>query len=119
MERGIHNRFLAIKHMVSAFIVVCRSAVVCVVAGVPDVGKLGHGRRLSLVQLVKESGVDHSAIPSGSAGIDANRSADLFFVGSHDVDQIPQSLGGVVALADVDVNAASPAGAGLCASLAE
>lgn len=114
-----HNFFLRIKHMVSAFIVMCRSAVVCVVAGVPDVGKLSHGRRLSLVQLVKEAGVDHSAILSGSACIDANRSADLFFVGSHDVDQIPQGLGGVVALADVDVNAASPTGAGLCASLAE
>ena len=114
-----HNFFLRIKHMVSAGIVVLASVVVRIVALIPDVGKLDHGGGLSAVQLFEEAVVDHLAVVTGASFVDANRSADLLLVGSHDVDQIPQGLGGVVALADVDVNAASPAGAGLCASLAE
>lgn len=112
-RRYLGEGCVEVEHMVPAIVVVLCSAVVRSVALVPGVFQLAHGCRLLFVELLKESLVDHLAVMSGAAGVDANGSADLFFVACHDVDQIPQGLCGVVSLADVNVDSASSGGAAL------
>ena len=122
MEKPEFNRALGegrveVEHVVPAGIVVLVSAVVRAVALVPDVPELVHGGGLLAVDSLQESGVYRAAVVAGAAGVDADGSADLLFVACHDVDQIPQGLCGVVALADVDVDSASSGGAALRSSL--
>ena len=80
------------------------SAVVGSVAFVPDICKLAHGGRFLSVQPFQEAVVDHLAVVSSASCIDADGSANLPLMRCHDVDQIPQGLCGVVALADVNMD---------------
>ncbi len=98
--------------MVPAVVVVLGASVVCAVAFVPAVCKLRHGLRLLPVEAVKEPVVDHLAVVSGPVGVDADRPSDLRLMCGHDVDQVAEAFGVVVASvqpfeSDVDVDPAA------------
>lgn len=60
---------MVVQHMVAAIVVVMASAVVGVLAAVPDVRKLRHRGGFSPVDLLQKSWIDRSAIASHPAPV--------------------------------------------------
>ena len=80
---------------------------------VPNPRKFVHRRGLAPVQLGEEALLDGAAPALAAVGGDAQGRGQQVFLGVDDVHQPPQALRGVLAEADVDVDAAGTVG--LCA----
>lgn len=80
---------------------------------VPNPRKFVHGRGLAPVQFGEETLLDGAAPALSAFGRDAQGHGQQVFLGVDDVHQPPQALRGVLAEADVDVDAAGTVG--LCA----
>ena len=80
---------------------------------VPNPRKFVHGRGLAPVQFGEETLLDGAAPALSAFGRDAQSHGQQVFLGVDDVHQPPQALRGVLAEADVDVDAAGTVG--LCA----
>jgi len=117
LDRALGEGGVEVKHMVAAVVVVLASAVGGSVAGVPHIGKVGHGAGLFAVDLGKEVGVDRAAVAADSAGINVEGGGQKAFVAGHDVDQVAEGLRGVAFGTDVDVYSAASGGIALGSGL--
>ena len=79
-------------------------------AGVPEPGEGFHRRGLAPIQLGKKPRLNRAAPAPASVGRDAQGHGQQIFLGVYDVHQPPQALRGVLAEADVDVDAARTVG---------
>ena len=106
--------------MVAALVVVGAAALVApAVAGVPNLGKVGHCGGLLPVQLVQKGGVHRFAVVAHPAPVEVEGVRQEAFMAGHDVGQVPQALRGVALGSDVDVDSAAPGGVALGPGLAQ
>ena len=105
--------------MVAAVVVVLASAVVGVLAAVPNISQGCHGGGFSVVQPFQESGVDRAAVASDAASVEVQCACQEVFVACHDVCEISQCLGRVPLGTDVDVNTAASCGIAFGSCLAQ
>ena len=99
---------MEIEHMVPAVVVVMASSVFAMLAFVPDIRKLAHGRGFLPVDLLQESGIHRPAVPALPPGIHLDGFGDLALMGSHDVHQVADGLGRVPFCSDVDMDSCPP-----------
>ena len=99
---------MEIEHMVPAVVVVMASSVFAMLAFVPDIRKLAHGRGFLPVDLLQESGIHRPAIPALPPGIHLDGFGDLALMGSHDVHQVADGLGCMPFCSDVDMDSCPP-----------
>ena len=90
--------------MVAAVVVVLASAVVGVLAAVPNISQGCHGGGFSVVQPFQESGVNRAAVAADAASVEVQCACQEVFVACHDVCEVSERLGRVTLGADVDVH---------------
>ena len=100
------SRMVVQQHMV-AVVVVMASAVIGVVASVPDVSKLRHRGGFSPVDLLQKAGIDRPAVASHPAPVKIQSVCDQALVACHDVCQVAERLRCMAFGSDVDVNTAA------------
>ena len=122
--RGIIDRpfckcCMVVQHMVTAVIVVVAPAAVCIVATVPNIGKLCHRSWLSAVDLFQKPGINCPAVASHPAMIKIQSICNQAFVAGHDVCQVAERLRRMAFGSDMDVNTAASGGIALCSCVAQ
>ena len=110
---------MVVQHMVTAVIVVVAPAAVCIVATVPNIGKLCHRSWLSAVDLFQKPWINRPAVASHPALIKIQSICDQAFVAGHDVCQVAERLRRMAFGSDMDVNTASSGGIALCSCVAQ
>ena len=100
--------------MVAAFVVVRRSAVVCVLAAVPGIRKRRHGFGLFAVEFHQEILADRAAVAVHAASVEVQGACKQAFVACHNVCEVSQALRRVTIGSDVNVNSAAPCCVALC-----
>ena len=118
LEKPEFNRVLRegrveVEHVVPAVVVVVASSVLAMLAFVPDIRKLAHGRGFLPVDLFQESGVHRPAVSALPPGIHLDGFGNLALMARHDVHQVADGLGRVPLGPDVDVDSAAPSGVAL------
>lgn len=107
------------EYMVAAVVVVLASAVVGVLAAVPNISQGCHGGGFSVVQPFQESGVNRAAVAADAASVEVQCACQEVFVACHDVCEVPKGLGRVPLGTDMNVNAAAPCGIAFGSSFAQ
>lgn len=105
--------------MVAAIVVVLASAVVSVLASVPNIRKLRHGAGLFAVELVQKPLVNRAAVAVHPSPVEVQCACQKHLVACHDVGQVAEGLGCVAFGSDVDMNPAAPGGIALGSCLAK
>ena len=109
LNRALGEGGMEVQHMVAAVVVVLASAVVCVLAAVPDIRKPCQGGWLFAVDLVKEVWVDRPAVAVHSAAVKGKCIGEEAFVACHDVGEVSEGLRRMSFGSNVDVNSAAVA----------
>lgn len=110
LDRSLGEGGVEIQHVVAAAVVMLISAVIFVLASVPDVGKLCHGGGLLAVDFCEEAGVDRPAVVCEAAAVQFHGIGEELLMACHDVCEVSQALGCVPVGSDVDVDSAAPCG---------
>ena len=119
LDRSLGEGGVEVQHMVAAVVVVLASAVVGVLAAVPNISQGCHGGGFSVVQPFQESGVNRAAVAADAASVEVQCACQEVFVACHDVGEVSERLGRVPLGADVDVNTAASCGITFCSGFAE
>ena len=119
LDRSLGEGGVKVQHMVAAVVVVLASAVVGVLAAVPNISQGCHGGGFSVVQPFQESGVNRAAVAADAASVEVQCACQEAFVACHDVGEVSQCLGRVPLGTDVDVNTAASGGIAFCSGFAE
>lgn len=109
---------MVVEHMVTATVVVPVPAFVIVI-GVPDVCESIHRLGLSAVQALEKILVDRPAVAIDSALVEPEGRNQKALMACHDVGEVSEALGAVVAQANVDVNSAHMGGVAFRSGMAE
>ena len=119
LDRSLGEGGVEVQHMVAAVVVVLASAVVGVLAAVPNISQGCHGGGFSVVQPFQESGVNRAAVAADAASVEVQCACQEVFVACHDVCEVPKGLGRVPLGTDMNVNAAAPCGIAFGSSFAQ
>ena len=119
LNRALGEGGVEVEHMVAAVIVVLASAVVGVLASVPNIRKLRHGAGLFAVELVQEPLVNRAAVAVHPSPVEVQCACQKHLVACHDVGQVAEGLRCVAFGTDVDVDPASSGGIALGSGLAK
>lgn len=107
LDRTLGEGGVEVQHMIAAVVVMLASAVVGVLAAVPNVCKFCHSGGLSAVEPFQEPGVDRSAVAADAASVEVQRACQEVFVACHDVCKISKGLVCVSLGTDVNVDSAA------------
>ncbi len=119
LDRSLGEGGVEVQHMVAAVVVVLASAVVGVLAAVPNISQGCHGGGFSVVQPFQESGGNRAAVAADAASVEVQCACQEVFVACHDVGEVSERLGRVPLGADVDVNTAASGGIAFRSGFAE
>ena len=117
-DGAVGEASVVVEHMVATAVVMLVSAFVTV-AIVPNIRQGIHRLGLAAVQLFKEILVDRVAVAADAVAVQAKGRNQKAFVACHNVGEVAEGLGAVLAQSDVDVDSAHMVGVAFRSCVAE